>query len=360
MRRRRFGRRPMSRDRRRRTFAIAAAAVGAALLLAAGGMVAVTSATEQSPKGAPSPQTERATAVIERGDLSLTATLDGSIGFGAAEPVSVKAKGTITWLPAPGSDLGRGATALRVDDRPVPVLIGKTALYRPLTSWGMTGADVSMVAENLMELGYLRRADSKDARTNGAFRTAVRAWQTSLGLERTGDIAPTDVVVLTADSRVAKVTARLGDAATGTPFTASTTTRIVEAAVPAGDAGLVGAGAAAEIELPDGRVLKGTIRDVGTAGEGAQSQVRATVEIADQKAVADLDAGAVVVRVVTKTVTDVLIAPVPALIALAEGGYALQDESGRLHAVTIGLIADGRVEVAGDGITADMTVVTAR
>lgn len=350
----------MSRDRRRRTFAIAAAAVGATLLLAAGGVAAVTNATEQSPEPAPSSQVERATAEIERGDLSLTATLDGSIGFGAAEPVSVKAKGTITWLPAPGTDLARGAAALRVDDRAIPVLIGTTALYRPLTSWGMTGADVSMVAANLMELGYLRRADPADARTNSAFRAAVRSWQKALGLERTGDLAPTDVVVLTAESRIAKVTARLGDTATGTPFTASTTARIVQAVVPAGDAGLVGAGAAAEIELPDGRKLEGTIRDVGTAGDGAQSQVRATVEIADQKAVAEVDAGAVVVRVVTKTVADVLIAPVPALIALAEGGYALQDESGRLRAVTIGLIADGRVEVTGDGITAGMTVVTAR
>ena len=73
-----------------------------------------------------------------------------------------------------------------------------------------------------------------------------------------------------------------------------------------------------------------------------------------------LDAAAVTVRVVARSVQDVLIVPVAALMALAEGGYALQDELGALHAVEVGLVADDRVEVSGDGVDAGMTVVTAR
>lgn len=346
----------MTRSRRR---TVLISTVALCLVLAAGGAGAVlllhpADAAPVEEAAVP------ATAVVERGVLTQTARLDGAVGFGAAVPVTVKADGIITELPAVGEQLDRGSVALRANERAVPVLIGDVPLYRAVDGSGLKGADVSMVAANLMELGHLRRSDPATFKTGPQFAEAVRDWQESLGLERTGTLGPADVVVLSAPSRVATVTARPGDPAAGQLFTVTATTRIVDASVPAQEAGAVGAGARAMIELPDGRTVEGSLVSVTTTGEGIDAKVQAVVAIDDQAAVDGIDAAAVTVRVVTRTVEDVLIVPVASLVALAEGGYALQDEQGGLHGVEIGLIADDLVEVSGAGIDAGMTVVTAR
>ena len=56
---------------------------------------------------------------------------------------------------------------------------------------------------------------------------------------------------------------------------------------------------------------------------------------------------------------NVLIAPVTALLALQEGGYAVEvvnGSSSKLVAVKTGLFAGGNVEVSGSGISAGTTV----
>ena len=61
---------------------------------------------------------------------------------------------------------------------------------------------------------------------------------------------------------------------------------------------------------------------------------------------------------------DVLAVPVTALVALLEGGYAVEvledDGTHRYVRVDPGLFQDGAVEVAGDGLAAGDIVVTAR
>jgi hypothetical protein len=51
--------------------------------------------------------------------------------------------------------------------------------------------------------------------------------------------------------------------------------------------------------------------------------------------------------------------PVQALLALAEGGYALETEGGDLIGVETGAFADGFVEVAGQGLAEGLEVVVA-
>ena len=58
--------------------------------------------------------------------------------------------------------------------------------------------------------------------------------------------------------------------------------------------------------------------------------------------------------------TDVLTVPVAALLALAEGGYAVEvvsDNQRQLVGVTTGLFAEGQVEITGNGITEGTVVV---
>jgi hypothetical protein len=65
------------------------------------------------------------------------------------------------------------------------------------------------------------------------------------------------------------------------------------------------------------------------------------------------------VALVSAHVDNVLTVPVAALVALAEGGYGVQVVDGsttRYVAVRTGMFANGRVEIAGEGITAGTLV----
>ena len=77
----------------------------------------------------------------------------------------------------------------------------------------------------------------------------------------------------------------------------------------------------------------------------------------------DLDEAPVDVVVETSRAEDVLAVPVQALLALAEGGYALEvvEGGGGTHLVGIetGAFADGFVEVSGGGVADGVEVVTA-
>jgi hypothetical protein len=55
----------------------------------------------------------------------------------------------------------------------------------------------------------------------------------------------------------------------------------------------------------------------------------------------------------------VLVVPVEALIALREGGYAVQLPGGELRAVETGMYSRALVEISGPGIAEGLTVVTA-
>src|SRR6185312_15515651 len=76
------------------------------------------------------------------------------LGHGLTRPVKGGRPGIVTWLPASGATLKRGATLYRVDDQPVPVFYGSTPLFRPLDRLHIVGRDVRVVAENLEALGY--------------------------------------------------------------------------------------------------------------------------------------------------------------------------------------------------------------
>ena len=64
--------------------------------------------------------------------------------------------------------------------------------------------------------------------------------------------------------------------------------------------------------------------------------------------------------VTTESRTGVLTVPLAALIALKEGGYAVQLPSGGLKAVKTGLYSQDKVEISGDGVTDGLEVVTAQ
>jgi hypothetical protein len=130
------------------------------------------------------------------------------------------------------------------------------------------------------------------------------------------------------------------------------------------------------VTMPDGTVLHGTVATIGRVATAATSDSAAsadsgqassalTVPVTIRLAVTDtsggLDQAPVQVGIVEQEARRVLAAPISALLAQPEGGYAIRVASGlstRLVSVTTGLFDEvaGRVEISGRRLAAGMRV----
>lgn len=294
------------------------------------------------------------TATVVRSDLAQSTTVPGSIGFGGATPVAGRGTGTVTWLPAVGDVVSRGAQLFRVDDQPVVLLLGSLPLYRPLSAAPgpdgrpLHGADVDLVAANLAVLGAWK-GPTHDAAFTQAMDAAVRRWQASLGRAATGVIDPADVVVAARPVRVEAVTAHPGDTVAQPLLSVTGTGKVVTLEVPATLATGMTTGQKVQVTLADGTHITCTVATIGTADASGSTQngtaaVPVTLVPPDGF---DAPLGAVTGSVVTASRPDALHVPIAALLALAGGGYAVQLPDGTLTPVTIGMVADGDVEVSG-------------
>ena len=168
---------------------------------------------------------------------------------------------------------------------------------------------------------------------------------------------------------VADGTTPAGDAAV-LPLT--TAAREVTTTAPMGD-DTFAVGATIEVEFPDGTVNDGTVVAVGNVATnssntpGATPTVPITIHVADIPTSVDAFVQVpVTLRVVSEEAKDAFVVPVSALLALAEGGYAVEvvdqtaaDGTFVTHLISVepGLFADGFVEVTGDQLAEGLTVV---
>jgi len=312
-----------------------------------------------------------ATAAVTRRDLRATEEVDGTLGYGEARLVANQRQGTVTALPSEGAVVTRGRALYRVDGKPVPLLSGRLPAWRALSVGVDDGPDVRQLEQNLVALGYdPDRAVTVDDHFTWATRAAVRRWQEALGLEETGTVRPGDAVWQPGPVRVASRKAAVGDSVRpGSPILEVTdTTRQVTIDLDASRQPYVRAGDRVELELPGGRTTTGRVASVGKvatvpAGDGAgegDPTVELVVSLDDAKATGRLDQAPVDASITTEVRKGVLAVPVSALLALAEGGYAVEVErDGRrqLVGVETGLFADGQVEVEGQGLRAGDRVV---
>ncbi|MDV7216795.1 efflux RND transporter periplasmic adaptor subunit [Streptomyces prunicolor] len=383
--------------------------------------VTVWQAHDAKPAEVASGSAHVSTATVTRTDLSNAQTMNGTLGYGKAVTVKGGKAGLVTWLPSAGATVKRGRTLYRVDDIPVPVFYGATPLYRALEARGTTGPDVKMVADNLRALGYdigpqptvgtwvVQHPITSDASTDASTGTsaagkaaasasptptptattpasvqvkqgdgvftadliaALKRWQTHSGMPSTGVLGIGDVMALSGEVRVGAVQAQAADDATETLMTVTSTTKTVSIPVDATDVGSMSQGDKVTVTLPDNSTARGTIQAIGTSatadssdgggsGSSATQQLTVTASLSDTAAVRKLTSASVQVDFTAETHKGVLAVPVGALLALSEGGYAVQLPAGRLIAVKTGMFAKGLVEISGTGISAGTKVVTA-
>ncbi|WP_439674604.1 peptidoglycan-binding protein [Embleya sp. MST-111070] len=292
--------------------------------------------------------------------------------------------GRLTWLPAPGAVVERGKPVYAVDEQPVPMLYGSTPLYRDLSA-GMDGQDVRVVEDNLAALGYT--GFTVDDHYTSGTADAVRKWQRDLGTRDTGVLGPGRAVVAPGARRVATVAAVPGRAATGPVLTWTGTERTVAVDLNVQYEDLVQTGTKATVKLPDGTTVEAQVTDIGTAAsappgaggagngrpaDGASARPQdATLAVAlavpEQDRLGRFQAAPVEVTLVAETRSNVLAVPINALVALREGGYAIEvvgtgppGSPGDYRPVTLGMFVNGRVEVSGPDIAQGLAVVVPR
>ncbi|WP_241561822.1 MULTISPECIES: peptidoglycan-binding domain-containing protein [unclassified Streptomyces] len=305
--------------------AVAAVAVGGAIGLDPGG-------DEDPPPGG-----RGGTSVeVTRRTLVDQTAVDGTLGHGPEIPLPVKATGTVTWLPQQGDRITRGATVLRVDDRPVTLLYGALPMYRDLgpgdtatpdTSsgpstakgaddandaekgtdgpaespgpgaadapeenagtggtgstgstgstgdTGSTGMDVRQFESNLAALGYTDF--TVDDRYTAKTAAAVKRWQKHLGVPETGRIAVGDVVYTSGRITVGRVAVRVGAQASPEALGYTGGERRVTVEASAQDGAWAVRGTRVTVEVPGGEPVEGRVRSVSRemrSAEGADPE----------------------------------------------------------------------------------------
>jgi peptidoglycan hydrolase-like protein with peptidoglycan-binding domain len=308
--------------------------------------------------GAAPPPAAPNTAAVTRTTLVDEVDLDGTIGYGTADSLSGRAEGTVTMVAAPGAILGRGAVAFRVDNEPVIVMLGALPAYRALAD-GVSGPDVLEFEQNLRALGYHLIVGTDFTKATAA---TVKLWQKNLGLPQTGTVELGRIIYQAAPIRVAEQKQQPGDqAAPGSPvLTFTSTTRIVTAQIDNAQAAFAKVGTKVKVRVASGKSLAGTVDSAQSGGADAQNKTTIPVGVADQASIGNQGDDVTIVVVLSQK-PDVLTVPIVALLAI-DDGYGVQVYSNgmrRVIPVTLGLFAQGRVEVSGPGLAEDMQVVVA-
>ena len=271
--------------------------------------------------------------------------------------------------------------ALGAGHNSLVVMFGSTPAYRTMEV-GLSGDDVRQLEQNLAGMGYGDSdAFAVDDLFDEATAEAVRHWQEATGQNPDATVGVADVVFVAGPVRVGSWAqgVEVGQQVTnGTPLAALTvietpvdgrmsTTQRVTASVPLSDRDLVSEGITVNVELPDNSDIVGTVTAINPSpvldAQTGENSVEVTILLAEPAS--DVWIGATVDVEITETlIEDALVVPATALLALVEGGYAVEvlaeDGSVRLVGVETGLFVDGDVEVRSPELTAGVRVVVPR
>jgi peptidoglycan hydrolase-like protein with peptidoglycan-binding domain len=346
---------PEPAEPRRRRRGLVWLALGGAVIAAAGvGAWRWVSNTSAEP--APATAGPVATATVERGTISAIESWEGTLDHGRPITVTSSGEGTITRLVDQGVTVALGDELFRVNEQPVNLLYGVVPMFRDLGP-GDSGADVEQLEANLAALGY--DGFTVDDQYAESTAQAVRAWQEDIGAAPTGTVARGVVIFLPEGGQVDALRVDVGDlVAPGRAILDITgTAQVASLAADVADRDRFEVGTAVTVLLPGGDEVAGTVSATAVVEVRSESPDGSTatesileIEIALDEQASDEFVGAPVdVVVAVDERTDVLLVPVNALLALAEGGYGLEvvadDGTTSIVAVEIGLFAEGKVEI---------------
>jgi peptidoglycan hydrolase-like protein with peptidoglycan-binding domain len=357
----------------RKTVGIVSATILLAGFVVAGGIYAFTATQAKASSGqndAVHSAAGTTTVSVVRRDLVSRINVNGTLGYADQSQLVSQSHGTVTAIAPEGSIVQRGQTLFEVDGRPVVLFYGDRPAWRPFALGMSDGPDVKQLEQNLIALGY---ATASNLTTDGHFTAAdvaaIKRWQKAMGLGQTGSIDLGQIVFEPGAVRIGTHQSQVGSPAGGVITAISSTTRIVSVDLDASKQSLVKVGDAVRVTLPtSGKSTTGTVTSISSVAQitgqqqNQRTTVRLTISLTDPTATGSLDAAPVNVGITTDSVKNVLAVPINALLALNDGGYAVEvDQGGSRHVVPVktGLFddSDSLVEISGSGIDAGTNVV---
>lgn len=338
--------------------------VGVAIAAAASGWVVGPALTRHG--APPNVPVSQEPTTLEPQTLTSTVSFGATIGY---QPLAVAAtaqnSGILTGVPPAGSVVSQGQPIFQINGAPVILLYGSVPEWRSLAPGVSPGADVVELEQDLNQLGD---SGATKLPTNGEYSAAVglavERFLRSEGLPPSTSLPQGTVLFLPGAVFVSKVAEPLG--ATVEPSQAvldvSSTQRVVTGAYTP-DGGLPVATGQRATVTPDsgGPSLRGSVAAVSTSTTGGSTTVTVTITLSGSPS---LPAGNIPAEatVVTRTLHGVLAVPVQALVALVNGGYALEERTrsgrDRLIGVQVGASGNGDlVQVTGNGVRPGLRVL---
>jgi hypothetical protein len=325
-----------------------------------------TVATARQTVAADQPQLAGARSTLANAQQALAAARSAGSSYSGSA--------SYTMLPGAGDVVRRGRPLYAINGSATLLLYGATPAWRAFAAGMSPGGDVAELNANLRALAY--GASGGDTFTS-ATELAIRALQRAHGSPATGTLPLGSVAFEPAAVRVTSVTPAPGQAVQPGPImTLSSTKHDVSIQLDASRQSQVKVGDRVLVTLPDNTTTPGVVTSVGrvavtppssqgTTGGGGPTTptVAADVRLVHPAAAGTLDQAPVNVLITTAGVTNALVVPVNALIALAGGGYAVEEApAGGTHQllpVTPGLFDDqaGLVQVTGSRLAAGQRVV---
>ncbi len=312
-------------------------------------------------------------------------------------PATFETAGAISGNAASSTAVTTGTVLFREREIPVVAIVGDyattPALTRDLSVGVDDGLDVRLLETMLKTVG----ADPNNAMTvddhfDDATAAAVARWwlkeKVMVKSPDATDWDPDEIVVPSGsfvvvpsglqagDPLVSGGTAVAGDAVV---LGLTSPARQITTSASVGDTTLA-LGSTMTVVFPDGTEEPGTVTDVGTVATAAGNQPGATPSVPITVGVDEVPDSVstfsqipVTLKVVTDEAKGALVVPVSALVALAEGGFAVEVVDGATDAtattsvaakpathlvgVTPGLYADGFVSITATGLSAGQKVV---
>ncbi len=299
-------------------------------------------------------------------DLVEVTEFEGTLGQIEDVQISVRRSGTITAVVESGSVIDQGDPLVWIDNEPVILLYGELPAWRRIST-RVEGPDVMQLEVALSEMGF--NPDGAlftiDEEFTSSTKGAVEEWQASVGMVADGVVDQGEILFREGPINVNSVLVEVGDQiGSGTPIlTTSKNDFSVSFSLPAVDRDTVPVGTAVTITLPDLRKVEGTVSEISAVASSSQSfgsVFAAIVQLSDASQVADIEQVPVTVEVVTDRRDSVVAVPVQALLALLEGGYAVEVKTPTdlaLVPVEVGFYASGWIEVGGEISPGDLVVV---
>jgi hypothetical protein len=308
-----------------------------------------------------------ATGKVQIDQQALSAA-EATLTQGEASAATYGQNAVYTMLPKVGQIVRHGEALYAIGGEPALLLYGGVPASRAFMPGMSAGSDVAELNRNLRGYGAL----SGDTFT-AATTLAIERFQSEHHVAATGRLPLGSAVFAPGAVRVTSVTPTEGSPVQAGPVLGITSTRrVVTIALDASQQTSIKVDDPVLITLPDNSTTPGHVSYVGTVatvpsdnnGSGSSSPTIEVDVTADRPAATGrLDQAPVDVSITTASVGNVLAVPVNALLALANGGYAVEVVGAgavrRLIAVRVGLFddAEGMVEVSGSGLAAGQRVV---